>query len=297
MPDTSSQIRQEFYPTVLKEDEKWGLVLSSVGMQLIEPNEVYPPVGHPENYYFSYESGRVLDEFQLIYLVENKGYFTSDSVKHQEVSEGTLIMLFPGEWHTYCPSKRTGWRVYWVGFKGNYADQLVRESFFSPVKPLYKIGYNDEVLNLFQQLIHHTGMEKPGYHMLLGGIVAHLLGYLYHYQKASTFTNKSVIPRINKAKMMMREQIHGNLTPPEIAESLNISYVWFRQCFKQYTGFSPAQYQNHLKIQYAKDMLARTNLTVKEIANKLNFESPDYFSVFFKRHTKETPLQYRFKFK
>jgi AraC-like DNA-binding protein len=50
---------------------------------------------------------------------------------------------------------------------------------------------------------------------------------------------------------------------------------------------------NQLKIQKAKELLANTNDSVKEIAYSLNFDPTDYFSVFFKRSTGINPLAYR----
>jgi AraC-like DNA-binding protein len=91
----------------------------------------------------------------------------------------------------------------------------------------------------------------------------------------------------------MREYISAYISPEEIAANLNISYSWFRRIFRQYTGFSPAQYMIQLKIQKAKELLEQTNDSVKEIACALNFEPTDYFSVFFKRSTGLNPLAYR----
>ena len=91
----------------------------------------------------------------------------------------------------------------------------------------------------------------------------------------------------------MREHVNTNISPEEIAEMLHISYSWFRRTFRQYTGFSPAQYITLMKVQRAKELLAQTNDSVKEIAGVLKFEPSDYFSVFFKRVTGVSPLAYR----
>jgi AraC-like DNA-binding protein len=63
--------------------------------------------------------------------------------------------------------------------------------------------------------------------------------------------------------------------------------------FKQYTGFSPAQYQMEIKIQKSKDLLTSTSMPVKEIAFDLNFESVSYFVTFFKSKTGMSPTEYR----
>ena len=40
--------------------------------------------------------------------------------------------------------------------------------------------------------------------------------------------------------------------------------------------------KQELRLLRAKELLSTTDLTVKEIAYRLNFESPDYFSAKFK---------------
>ena len=78
-----------------------------------------------------------------------------------------------------------------------------------------------------------------------------------------------------------------------LAEQLGVSYSSFRKLFKEYTGISPALYQQDLKLQRAKELLSTTDLFVKEIAYMLNFDSPDYFSSKFKRKTGLKPSDFR----
>jgi len=43
--------------------------------------------------------------------------------------------------------------------------------------------------------------------------------------------------------------------------------------------------------------LTNTNLSIKDIASKLNFENAHYFSAFFKSKTNMTPTDFRLKLK
>ncbi|MBQ2129982.1 MAG: helix-turn-helix transcriptional regulator, partial [Prevotella sp.] len=79
----------------------------------------------------------------------------------------------------------------------------------------------------------------------------------------------------------------------KIAEELGIGYSNFRKLFKEYTGVAPAMYQQELRLQRAKEMLSTTNISIKEIAYRLNFDSPDYFSAKFKIKTGRKPSDFR----
>jgi AraC-like DNA-binding protein len=243
------------YPAIHEDDELWGIQVTTAGFQLIAPNQPYPPEGHPKTHSYQYVAGRTLLEFQLVYITKGKGVFSSSEIEETFVEEGTMFMIFPGEWHTYRPSSETGWEAYWIGFRGNYTTGFVENGFFKPESPFFQIGYNEEIVRLFQQTIENARREEPGAQQLLGGIVFHMLGYLLHFRKNEIFLNKAIVPVINKAKVLMREYISAYISPEEIAANLNISYSWFRRIFRQYTGFSPAQYMIQLKIQKAKELM------------------------------------------
>ena len=83
--------------------------------------------------------------------------------------------------------------------------------------------------------------------------------------------------KIEQAKIIMNENVAGNVDPEELAMRLNISYSWFRRVFKEYTGYAPAKYFQELKLRKAKQMLVGTSQSVKEISFFLGFQSTEYF--------------------
>jgi AraC-like DNA-binding protein len=276
-------------------DELWGLHATTIGHQFIVANEGYPPKQHPSSYWFNVKTGRILHEYQLLYIVSGEGIFASANCKPTKITAGYIVFLFPDEWHTYYPLKQSGWAEYWLGFKGKMADDLLQNSFFSPKKPLLNIGFNEQLVALFKQGIDIAEYQKTAYQQVLAGIISLLLGQIFYADKNNAFRDKAIISQIDKARLMLRENLDNTITPEKIAAMLNISYSWFRRIFKQYTGFSPAQYQMEIKLQKAKELLTSTSLQIKEIAFELNFDSVSYFVTFFKMKTNTSPTDYRKK--
>ena len=274
-------------------DESWSLLVKTAGFQSVVPNSIYPTPGHQLDYAFNYLSGRVLDEFQMIYITKGRGYFESASCKNIAIGEGTVFFLFPGEWHRFKPEQLTGWDSYWVGFKGKFAENLVANGYLSANKPVVNVGYNEEIVGLYQRILEAGNEERSGYQQYISGIVMHLLGYTYYRAKDNHYEDKSIVQKIDKARLLIRERIDTNISPESIAVSLNMTYSWFRRLFKQYTGLAPAQYVTQLRLQRAKELLSTTSKSVKEIALEMNYESIDYFSTQFRRQAKMTPTQYR----
>ena len=102
---------QSRYLTISAIDEEWGIVVTTVGYQFIPPKGNYPLSKHPDNYNFKPQTGRILNEYQLVYITKGSGYFSSQSCKIQKINAGTMILLFPGEWHSYYPDSETGWET------------------------------------------------------------------------------------------------------------------------------------------------------------------------------------------
>ena len=275
-------------------DAMWGLTVTTIGYEEIAPGDEYPTHGHADGYYFNLESGRELQEYQLLYICEGQGIFHSTTVPQAQLREGDIFLLFPGEWHSYCPKPKTGWKSYWIGFKGRNIDDRVRAGFLSPTKPIYHIGFSDDIVSLYKKA-YETAIREAAYsQQVLAGLVNHIIGVMYSMERNIELNrNQGHVDMVNRARLRIRESLESSLTIQQVAEDLGVSYSNFRKLFKEYTGISPATYQQDLRLQRAKELLSTTDMSVKEIAYRLNFESPDYFSAKFKAKTGRRPSELR----
>jgi AraC-like DNA-binding protein len=281
------------YLPVSTEDENWGLCVLNTGCTHVEANGLYPVQSHPAHHYFNWNIGRVLNEFQVIYITNGKGTFESDSCEIREVKAGTIIILFPGERHRYKPCKDTGWDEYWIGMKGNIIDNLVKKEFITPADPCLYIGFHEGIFNLFNLIIEKTKQENSGYQPLISGAALHLMGNFHAIIKQNLAEGEGKEAVINKARLLLRANIENDYSPEQAADELKVGYSWFRKVFKSYTGLSPGQYYIQLKIERAKDLLNNPETPIKEIAYLLRFDTYFYFSTLFKEKTGMTPTDYR----
>lgn len=281
------------YLPVSREDENWGLWVLNTGCTQVAAAGIYPGKDHPAHHHFNWKKGRVLNEYQVIYITSGKGIFESDSCRQQEIKAGTIILLFPGERHRYRPLTETGWDEYWVGMKGPVLDNLLKENFFTREKPCLYIGFQEGMLQLFHLIIEKTKQENPGYQPLIAGAALHLMGNIHYLVKQQVNGNKEKEQLMNKARLLFRANISQHYSPEQAAEELQVGYSWFRKEFKKYTGLSPFQYYIQLKIEKARELLNDPAVSVKEIAYDLRFDSSFYFSRIFKEKTGFTPTEYR----
>lgn len=133
----------------------------------------------------------------------------------------------------------------------------------SQEQQILEIGLNEELVSLFSRALAVAEADKISAQQYLSGIVLHMIGMILSVSKNKVFEMSDVDQKIEQAKIIMNENVSGNVDPEELAMRLNISYSWFRRVFKEYTGYAPAKYFQELKLRKAKQMLVGTSQSVK----------------------------------
>ena len=277
-------------------DRSLNAVVNAVGSQEIAAGDEYPLHVHPADYYFDMQKGRVLHEYQLLYVTQGKGTFRSAAGPSEGVTveKGTMILLRPGELHSYCPDTSTGWTEYYIGFEGAAFDRLIDRLGLGIGQQVWPIGLHSELAQLYRRALEVAADNKTAPQPLLTGIVQHMIGLLNYLLRNRTGHATDLLEQsVEKAKIIMDERVSGEIDLYDLASELNLSYSWFRKTFKEYTGHSPARYFQLLKLRRAQRLLSDTELSIKEIAYSLGYKSTEHFFSIFKKHTGCTPTAYR----
>ncbi len=98
---------------------------------------------------------------------------------------------------------------------------------------------------------------------------------------------------VNDVIKIMNASIFDNLSIDDIVKKTNYSRAYIFREFKKTTGKSIMEYFTDLKIKSAKKLLRESELSIAEIAEKLCFDTPNYFSKTFKKINGVTPTAYK----
>ena len=267
--------------------------MTGSGCADLPPHTLYPPSKHPDEYMFDWHHGRILNEFQILYITRGQGIFESKTVGRKKVEEGTLLILFPGIWHRYMPDQQTGWKEHWISFNGIQPKIFRKYSILSPGKAIINIGLQEPIIKLYQQILELIESEKVGFRETITALTYQIIAHIIAIEKSKKYGGKEIETIIQKAKTIMVDRTNKNIRIEELAKELGVGYSWFRRMFRHYTGLAPIQYFLQLKLNKSKDLLISTSLSVKEIAVITGFESQYYFSKFVKSRTGMSPIQLR----
>ncbi|HWI57081.1 MAG TPA: AraC family transcriptional regulator [Bacillota bacterium] len=281
------------YFPLSERDRKWGLCITTTGETSIGPHQPYPPAGHPKAYDFEWSRGRVLHDYQIVYVSKGRGWFESRETPRQSIESGTVFLLFPQMWHRYRPEPETGWVEHWIGFEGDIPRRWAKHGFFSPKAPILRPVPEDALLGLYSRVIEAVRSQQPALQQVLAGLVSQMAGLLYSASQGRLTGQAQSVSAIQRAIDQMQSELAVNLDAPALAQQLGVSYSWFRRTFAEHTGLSPHQYLLELCLVRARTLLSQTTLSVKAVASEVGFEDEHYFCRLFRRKTGVTPTEWR----
>lgn len=281
------------YLPVNREAERWEIWCNDAGFSRVPPGVSYPlnPGEHPRSFAANVTTGRVLDEFQVVYLTAGRGWFWSPVTGRRPVAAGDAFILFPGVRHAYSPHLASGWHEYWVGFSGAHAHRLWNHGLFSQDRAIHHLDLSQELIADYEQIVSLCRAQSPGFQIRLGALVLQLLAHI-HTSEISARTSRGDGAIVEAARAIMQEHIDDGTEVREIARRVGVGYARLLEVFRQYTGLTPYQYFLQLRIRRAQELLREPSVTVKEVAARMSFENQYYFSRLFKKKTGLAPTEW-----
>ncbi len=125
---------------------------------------------------------------------------------------------------------------------------------------------------------------------------AHLLRH-YSTRKYKLREYEDGLPKqkLQQAFDYINEHLGEDLSLTAIATELDMSQYYFCRLFKQSTGMTPHRYLIQQRVERAKLLLRRKELTIAHVAMECGFANPSHFAKHFRQYTGVTPKEFRRK--
>ncbi|SDI37608.1 helix-turn-helix domain-containing protein [Chryseobacterium jejuense] len=156
----------------------------------------------------------------------------------------------------------------------------------------------DQIFELYQK-IDREQRQKASFYTAMSGLFILEILYLIKRSSLQAFTKdkeKKTSAQQDKwlaFKRLVEEHFQTHKSVKEYANQLNISPKYLNEIVNRETGSSPMKHIQQRILAEARYLLAYTDLSVKEIAYLLQFESSAYFGKFFRARTGSSPSVFR----
>ena len=233
--------------------------------------------------------------------------------EYYDFQEGTLICIAPNQIITIenddsSTNDMVGWGLFFHPdlIRGTSLGNKMKEYTFFSYEVNEALHLSDKekqtlldcvnklATELTENIDHHT-------QTLITSNIELLLNYCARYYDRQFITRKKANTDLlvkfenSLANYFNSNELQKNSLPSVkyFAELLFLSPNYLSDLLKKETGKNAQELIHYYLIEEAKNNLLNTNNSVNEIAYKLGFEYPQYFSKLFKSKTGMTPLAYR----
>jgi len=235
---------------------------------------------------------RVFGQYALVYLLSGEGTYADANGWEQRLTPGDLILVFPELRHLYNPLPGTEWVTSFLCFRGPLFDLCRERGLLDSRRPVLHFEPVDE---WHRRLENALGADRQ-----IGGQpplveAARLLELLAAFatEDGGASLRREDRRWAERARGLIEAELGRALDWAAVARQFGLSAEGFRKKFARLTGHSPAQYRMGRLIDRACDLMCEGHLTDAQIAERLGFCDPFYFSRRFKEITGKSPRAFR----
>jgi AraC family transcriptional regulator of arabinose operon len=181
---------------------------------------------------------------------------------------------------------------YWCHFTAKIGEIHLFDVLETP--SFIRIDQPERWKDRFERLVDYSFSDKLTSRLQTNSILLELIA-AYIEQCDKVKFNLKAAPAFEKMNVVLQHietHLKDNLTVEALAQIAHFHPNYFIQIFKNFTGNSPIQYINRVRLDKAKHLLTMTELNVSAIADAVGLEL-SYFSRMFREHNGLSPSAYR----
>ncbi len=157
----------------------------------------------------------------------------------------------------------------------------------------------DEPLSaLIAGLQRERTMSEPGADVAAAHYLSLLLVALWRMARADLVAHGRAPQGLaERFVLLVGQRVREHVKVSDYARELQVSRDRLGSAVRRATGLSPQAYLHQVLIREASELLASTGMPIGQVAFRLGFSDPAYFTRFFTRHQGESPARFRRKAK
>ncbi len=237
---------------------------------------------------------------EISYIVSGSAlFYTNDTAFN--VAKGDIHVISGGDRHKIVAGNCEKMRYICLGFDfANVPEKYKNVCGFYGASPMYVQKSGGDIRQLFDMLVNEFYENSQMQMYTAENIIKLILikVFLLFEKNSKNEDLKKNITLKNITLFQIIKYIDANIykvkTVREAALALNFNESYVSHIFKREMGISLLSYIKQKKLEAAKNLIEKKKMSITEISQILNFDSPQSLSRAFKKEFGKTPTQYRY---
>lgn len=249
------------------------------------------------------------DFYEIAFITKGSGFHVLNSMRHP-IESGALFLITPKSEHTLISSTKDFEWINVLFFPSIINPSLLDIANTSDIlKTLITsntIHYtpdnlsdielqsnNQDIRRIFEEMLLEFQQQKAGYQNLLKGYLEVLLVKIFRAYSCDSSPDMKIAQKV--VNLLYERSFQDDFNINELAKKVFYSPQYFRKLFKQETGVPLSTYIRKKRLEYAKQLLETTDLSIMKIMEKSGFNDTKSFYAAFKKTYGKTPASIRSK--
>ncbi len=203
------------------------------------------------------------------------------SVQDVELEPATIYLIPPGVWHAETSDGVL--ESIWMGLRGT---QLPAPAWDGP-----RAVRSPEIVQLFEQAWFLAQRRKACVGPEFDGLARAILGGFLRLRETPRIDCETHL--VQEAIRLMYAEFSSPLAMSDLAKRLGCSTGHLHRVFRRVAGTSPGQYLTRVRLEHAILWLQSSDLPIAEVAAKVGYQDPLYFSRAVRKTFARSPSRIR----
>lgn len=229
---------------------------------------------------------------------EGKGTLEINKKKY-ELGAGDVFYIPPKVEAWYESDKDDPWCYTWVGFVGMKAEECTSQAGFSLKNPVRKINCVDKVGQYIEQMLEAYQLSYSN-ELKRNGLLHLVMSAFVEDYCQNNAALGVVAPHpypgavyVKHAVEYMTYHYDEKLKINDLADFIGINRSYLTSSFKKHMGCSPQEFLINLRVEKAKSLLKKTDMSINAVSNAVGYPDQLAFSKVFKQHCGMSPRMYK----
>lgn len=225
----------------------------------------------------------------ITHIIDGSFTFIKDG-KHITAKAGDTVILDCYKPHEYYTDD--SFESIWIHFCGANSLELYQE-IEKTQGNLIKCRDIHHVAKLLFRIYNGISGDNPPSELNISLDIYKLFTELLNPQSIKSKSESDYEDNMQEIKQFIMDNLNDKITVQTLANKAHMSTSHFSRVFKQQTGFSPYDYVLISRLNRAKDLLQKTEMSVASIAYETGFNSETNFICFFTENEGISPGKFR----